>query len=281
MSDTKFFAIDAEGTILVCATREQAEADENAQVFSTEGELAALVAKWPAQKALEIHNALPLKSVLGFDDPQDAVSAIWKEVSKLPTPRALGSKSTIHKEPVMKKKSAVKPKAAPEPKAAPAPKKSKAVRKAERAAVKALKKEAAAQARAQAKVDAKAKKAEAKAAKKAAKVAKPKKAAKGKTPKAPRKPRDPNAPKSKKAANGEGIVKASTKPPREGSKIALVLEITSKAKGATLEELMKATGWQAHTTRGFMSTLDRKYPDYVVTSEKDKDGLRRYKSTEK
>ena len=34
---------------------------------------------------------------------------------------------------------------------------------------------------------------------------------------------------------------------------------TERAKGATLEELMEATGWQAHSVRGFISgTLGKK-----------------------
>ena len=46
---------------------------------------------------------------------------------------------------------------------------------------------------------------------------------------------------------------------REGSKKAEVLELMRRAKGATLAEIMKATGWQAHTIRGFVSgTLIKK-----------------------
>ena len=40
---------------------------------------------------------------------------------------------------------------------------------------------------------------------------------------------------------------------REGSKKAIVLELIRRPDGASLKEIMDATGWQAHSVRGFIS----------------------------
>jgi Protein of unknown function (DUF3489) len=46
---------------------------------------------------------------------------------------------------------------------------------------------------------------------------------------------------------------------RDGSKKADIIRPLERAKGATLNELMAVTGWQAHSVRGFISgTLGKK-----------------------
>jgi hypothetical protein len=53
--------------------------------------------------------------------------------------------------------------------------------------------------------------------------------------------------------------KAKAHTARNGSKKADIIRLLERAKGATLEELMGATGWQAHSVRGFISgTLGKK-----------------------
>jgi hypothetical protein len=53
--------------------------------------------------------------------------------------------------------------------------------------------------------------------------------------------------------------KADTSAARDGSKKSEVVELMSRKSGAALDEIMKLTGWQAHTVRGFVSgTLVKK-----------------------
>ena len=46
--------------------------------------------------------------------------------------------------------------------------------------------------------------------------------------------------------------------------------------GATLKAIMKATGWQPHSVRGFLSGTIRKKMNLEVTSTKGENGERTY-----
>jgi hypothetical protein len=63
---------------------------------------------------------------------------------------------------------------------------------------------------------------------------------------------------------------------RQGSKTAKILELLKRSGGATLKELMKATGWQAHSVRGFISGTLGKKMGLTVASVKESDGERTY-----
>lgn len=65
---------------------------------------------------------------------------------------------------------------------------------------------------------------------------------------------------------------ATAQPP---TKLSILLGLLSRAEGASLAEMVDATGWQAHSIRGAMAgTLKKK--GHAVLSEKI-DGVRRYR----
>lgn len=47
--------------------------------------------------------------------------------------------------------------------------------------------------------------------------------------------------------------------------------------GASIDELMRASGWQAHSVRGVISGTIRRHLGLAVTSLKASDGIRRYR----
>jgi len=59
---------------------------------------------------------------------------------------------------------------------------------------------------------------------------------------------------------------------RDGSKAATILERWKRPGGATSKELMKATGWQPHSVRGFLSGTIRKKMGRDVISTKGEVG---------
>ena len=93
------------------------------------------------------------------------------------------------------------------------------------------------------------------------------------------------APVTPKKARAEPKAKAGKKAPkaakkaagaRDGSKAAKVLELLKRPDGTTLAELMKATGWQAHSVRGFLSGTVGKKLGFTIASSKADDGERTY-----
>ena len=63
---------------------------------------------------------------------------------------------------------------------------------------------------------------------------------------------------------------------RVGSKKADVMALLGRQGGATLKELMSATGWQAHSVRGFLSAALGKKMGLAIHSAKREDGERVY-----
>jgi hypothetical protein len=73
-------------------------------------------------------------------------------------------------------------------------------------------------------------------------------------------------------ATGKGSTKVQPKS-------ATILAMLRKRNGATLQQLMDATGWQAHSVRGFLSGHIRKKLGLSISGEVGKDRIRRYRVT--
>ncbi len=63
--------------------------------------------------------------------------------------------------------------------------------------------------------------------------------------------------------------KGRTPPPavRPGTKQALLIDLLKRKKGATIEEIVEATGWQPHSVRGAISGALKKKLGLTVTSD--------------
>jgi hypothetical protein len=62
----------------------------------------------------------------------------------------------------------------------------------------------------------------------------------------------------------------------QANKTATVLDLLRREGGATLDDIMSATGWQAHSVRGFISSVLGKRMSLPVESAKREDGKRVY-----
>jgi Protein of unknown function (DUF3489) len=98
---------------------------------------------------------------------------------------------------------------------------------------------------------------------------KAKKTAKGGKAKAaaPKKGAKAAAKASKTAAKPNAAKKTAA--PRAESKGSKILDMIARAKGATLAEIMKATDWQAHSVRGFISTASKKHSVKIESAKND------------
>ena len=85
-----------------------------------------------------------------------------------------------------------------------------------------------------------------------------------------------NEPTPAKAAAAEPATLKERKP-REGTKQSQMIYLLRRPKGATLAEIVEATGWQQHTIRGAMAGALKKKLGLTITSEKDESRGRVYK----
>jgi hypothetical protein len=80
----------------------------------------------------------------------------------------------------------------------------------------------------------------------------------------------------KKATPKKKAPKSARNEAREGSKTATILDLLKRPGGATSNELLKATGWQPHSLRGFLSGTVGKKMGLTVASGIGEDGERSY-----
>jgi hypothetical protein len=91
--------------------------------------------------------------------------------------------------------------------------------------------------------------------------------------------------KARKAAAARKPATKPTPPPKPApanttnktTKKDAVTALLQREGGATLDELMTSTGWQAHSVRGFISGTLRKKLRLTVATMKREDGLPAYR----
>lgn len=91
--------------------------------------------------------------------------------------------------------------------------------------------------------------------------------------------RDKDAKKGTQRDTARPAAKKTANVGREGSKKAEVVDLMRRPKGATLAEVMKATGWQPHTVWGFVSGTPLKKLGLNVESLRSDDKERCYRIT--
>lgn len=69
----------------------------------------------------------------------------------------------------------------------------------------------------------------------------------------------------------------TTKTKTRKTKADAVLKLLKRDQGASLAEIAKATNWQEHSIRGFLSGTVKKKKQLNLVSEPDSQGVRRYR----
>ena len=81
------------------------------------------------------------------------------------------------------------------------------------------------------------------------------------------------------ATHADGAAEPRRPRSREGTKEAMLIAMLRRPEGATIAQVIEATGWQKHTVRGAISGALKKKQGLEVTSEKGTSGERVYRIT--
>lgn len=85
----------------------------------------------------------------------------------------------------------------------------------------------------------------------------------------------PTAKRLRKMAREPKAAATAEPSPKAQTKTVLVLELLSRSEGATLHQLVAATGWLPHTARAALTGLKKK--GHTITSDKAQGGPRVYR----
>ena len=82
--------------------------------------------------------------------------------------------------------------------------------------------------------------------------------------------------RGKSAKSPANVAKETPVPRVKTTKIEHCLALLTAPDGATIDELQAATGWQAHSVRGFLAGTVKKKLGLILDSKKAEDGVCRY-----
>jgi hypothetical protein len=86
--------------------------------------------------------------------------------------------------------------------------------------------------------------------------------------------------KAKRVEDSKSPEEQNAPKPTKESKLDLVVKLLRRPEGATVDDLVVATGWQKHTVRACISHALAKKRGYQIVSDKPQGGKRVYKIAE-
>ena len=86
---------------------------------------------------------------------------------------------------------------------------------------------------------------------------------------------NPTSKRPRKMARESNPAATAEPSPKSQTKTDLVLDLLSRSEGATLDQLVAATGWLPHTARAALTGLKKK--GHAITSDKAQGGSRVYR----